>query len=156
MGQTVRVRGTVRTGMLALLTAGVLCVGACGSGPKVKPVVVPTVVAAPGQPRVTVTNEQAGAGVELGREQELVVRLANGVVFAREWSLVDLAPGVLGAAGPTFERDLRSITSGEASGTSIWRFRPLAAGTVTLRFEYRRPRNVEPATEVVTYAVTVR
>ena len=58
--------------------------------------------------------------------------------------------------GPRFRRDLRNVDAAEGTGMSEWRLHPLKAGTVTLRFEYRRPRNLEPASEVATYAVTVR
>ena len=153
MRQAVGVRGLVGVALLALLAT---LVAACAAGDKVKPVVVQPVVTAPGQKAVTVTAGQTGAVVELGLEQELVVRLATEVTSGREWSLVDLAPGVLGVNGPVFERDLRTATVGEAAGTSVWRLRPMAAGAVTLRFEYRRPRKVEPVAEVVTYAVTIR
>lgn len=166
MRQAVGARGGPRIGIAAVLAGSALLalLGACAMFDKAKSAVVGTavpaavqaVVKAPGQKAVTVTTGQAGAGVELGLGQELVVRLGTVVVSGREWSLVDLAPGVLVAAGPVFERDLRNADAGEAIGASVWRLRPVAAGVVTLRFEYRRPRNVEPASEVVTYAVTVR
>lgn len=159
MSQAVRVRGFVGVSMLAVLaTLAVLVslLAACAAGDKVKPVIVQPLVTAPGQKLVTVTAAQAGAGVELGLDQDLVVRLATGVVTGQEWALIDLAPGVLTAAGPVFRRDLRNVDEGEGGGTSEWRLHPLKAGVVTLRFEYRKPRNVAPASEVVTYAVTVR
>ena len=153
MRQVVRVRGLVGVSMLALL---VTLLAACAAGDKVKPVVVQPVVSAPGKKLVTLTLAQAGAGVELGLDQDLLVRLATSVVEGREWSLVDLAPEVLMAAGPVFRRDLRNVDAAEGTGMSEWRLHPLKAGTVSLRFEYRRPRNVEAAREVVTYPVTVR
>ena len=156
MRQAVGVRGLVGVALPALLALLATLVAACAAGDKVKPVVVQPVVTAPGQKVVTVTAGQNGAVIELGLEQELVVRLATNVTSGREWSLVDLAPGVLGVNGPVFERDLRTANPGEAAGTSVWRLRPMAAGAVTLRFEYRRPRKVEPVAEVVTYAVTIR
>ena len=143
------VRGLAGTSMLVLLAA-------CASGEQAKPVVVQPVVRAEGQRSISVTAEQSGAEIELGREQELVVRLATGSTDGQEWSLVDFAPGVLNATGPKFERDLRSTTIDDATGTSLWRLRPSAPGTVALRFEYRRPRRLDPATQVVTYRVTVR
>ena len=153
MRQVVRVRGLVGVSMLALL---VTLLAACAAGDKVKPVVVQPVVSAPGKKLVTLTLAQAGAGVELGLDQDLLVRLATSVVEGREWSLVDLTPEVLMAEGPVFRRDLRNVDAAEGTGMSEWRLHPLKAGTVSLRFEYRRPRNVEAAKEVVTYAVTVR
>jgi len=149
MNPVVWMRGVVGTSMLVLLAA-------CALGDKSKPVVAQPVVRAEGHKSVTVTVGQSGAEVELGLEQELVVRLATGSIVGYEWSLVDLRPGVLSGTGPKFERDLRGTTMDDATGQSIWRLRPSAPGAVMLRFEYRRPRNVEPATQVVTYNVTVR
>lgn len=143
----------VRNGLWAV--ALVMLVG-CAAGDKPKPAVTLPLVKAVGQQSLTVTEAQAGAEVELGREQELIVRLTTSGTAGREWSLVDLAPGVLVATGPKFQRALVSSTDDDASGQSIWRLRPSAAGSVSLRFEYRRPRNTEAATAVVTYAVTVR
>ena len=153
MGSTVGGRSLVGVSMLVLLAS---LVAGCAGGAKTRPVVVQPLVSAPGKKLVTVTLAQAGAGVELGLDQDLVVRLATGLVHGQEWALIDLAPDVLVAAGPVFRRDLRNVDAGEHTGTSEWRLHPLKAGSVTLRFEYRRPRNVAPASEVVTYAVTVR
>jgi predicted secreted protein len=129
--------------------------GACASGDKTPPVVVQPLVKSAGK-SVTVTNVQSGAAVELGLDQELIVRLATAVTNGQQWSLVDPASGVLVAVGPTFERDLRNNTLDDATGTSVWHLKPVAAGTMALRFELRRPRNVEPAKDVVTYNVKVR
>jgi len=148
MKSGVWMRGAVGVSLLALL-------GACASGDKAKPVVQP-LVKAEGKRSVTVTAEQSGATIELGLDQTLVVRLATGSTGKQEWSLVGLAPGVLNPVGPTFERELPSNTDNVASGSSIWRLQPTAAGKVDLRFEYRRPRSVEPATDVVTYVVKVQ
>lgn len=133
-----------------------VALASCASGDKPKPVVAQALVKAVGQQSLTVTEAQAGAEIELGREQELIVRLSTRGTSGREWSLVDLAPGVLVATGPKFQRALLGTTDDDASGQSIWRLRPSAAGSVSLRFEFRRPRNTEAAAAVVTYAVTVR
>ena len=143
----------VRKGIwMAVLVA----LAGCASGDKPKPVAVQPPVKAVGHQSLTVTEAQAGAEIELGREQELVVRLTSVGTNGREWSLVDMAPGVLVASGPKFQRALVGTTDDDSSGLSIWRLRPSAAGNVSLRFEYRRPRNTEAAAAVVTYAVTVR
>lgn len=147
---------TVRRVRKGVWMAVFVALAGCASGDKPKLAVVQPLVKAVGQQSLTVTEAQAGAVIELGREQELVVRLATSGKGDREWSLVDLAPGVLVASGPKFQRALLGATDDDASGQSIWRLRPSAAGSVSLRFEYRRPRNTEPAVAVVTYAVTVR
>lgn len=128
----------------------------CASGDKPKPVALQLLVKAAGQPSLTVTEVQAGAEIELGREQELIVRLTTSGTADREWSLVGLAPGVLVATGPKFQRAVIGTSDNDASGQSIWHLRPAAVGSASLRFEFRRPRNTEPAAAVVTYAVTVR
>lgn len=100
--------------------------------------------------------DQAGARIELGLDQQLQVRLLTRVSLAPEWTLVGHAPGVVDAQGPKFEPDPQSSVSGEVEGDMVWRIRPTAAGTVTLRFEYRRPRNTAPAVQAVTFDVVVR
>ncbi len=136
--------------------AAVVMLAGCAAGDKLKPVVTQPLVKAVGKQSLTVTEAQAGAEIELGREQELIVRLTTGGTGGREWSLVDLAPGVLVATGPKFQRALIGTTDDDSSGQSIWHLRPSAAGSVTLRFEYRRPRNTEAAAAVLIYVVTVR
>ena len=143
----------VRNGLWAM---ALVMLAGCAAGDKLKPVATQPLIKAVGQQSLTVTEVQAGAGIELGREQELIVRLTTVGTSGREWSLVDLAPGVLVATGPKFQRALIGTTDDDSSGQSIWRLRPSAAGSVSLRFEYRRPRNTEAAAAVVTYAVTVQ
>lgn len=111
---------------------------------------------------VTVSDADSGAPIALAASQPLSVRLATTVVGGLEWSLVEQQPaGVLavvpapGGAASVFERALRG-TDIDAAGDVVWRFRPLAAGTTSLRFELRRPRTLDPAERVVTYIVTVR
>ena len=143
----------VRNGLWAM---ALVMLAGCAAGDKLKPVATQPLIKAVGQQSLTVTEVQAGAGIELGREQELIVRLTTVGTSGREWSLVDLAPGVLVATGPKFQRALIGTTDDDSSGQSIWRLRPSAAGSVSLRFEYRRPRNTEAAAAVLTYVVTVR
>lgn len=120
--------------------------------------------AAPQRPRpevdafgVHVAEEHSGSAITLDTGQVLVVRLATRINQNREWSLVDFASGVLtGLAAPAFERDLLAAHTGDASGNTVWRFKPGMAGTVTLKFDYRQPRTLEPPTRTVSYTVTVR
>ena len=105
---------------------------------------------------VTVTAAQAGAEVELGVGQSLVVRLATGSTSGHEWALVDPEQGVLSVGAPTFERALRSASVEEAGGDVIWRLRAVRAGTAQLTFELRRPRDLAPAQQRAIYRVTVR
>ena len=110
----------------------------------------------PGRKVLLVGLDQAGARIELGLDQQLQVRLLTKVALAPEWSLVGHVPGVVEVQGPKFEPDARGNISGEVEGDTVWLVRPTAAGAVTLRFEYRRPRNTAPASQVVTYDVVVR
>ena len=106
---------------------------------------------------VHVAVAHSGSAITLERGQALVVRLATNVNQNREWSLVDFVPGVLtGPAAPAFERESIASSSGDASGAMVWHFKPAAAGTVTLKFDYRHPRTLDPATLSVSYTVTVR
>ncbi len=106
---------------------------------------------------VQVAAEHSGSIITLEREQTLLVRLATNVSQNREWSLVDFVPGVLtGPAAPVFERDPRGSNFDGTSGAAVWHFKPAAAGTVTLKFEYRHPRTLAPAIQTVNYTITVR
>jgi hypothetical protein len=106
---------------------------------------------------VHVAVEHSGTAITLERGQVLVVRLAASVNQNREWSLVDFVPGVLSVpAAPVFERDPLAANSGDASGAAVWRFLPAVAGTVMLKFDYRHPRTLAPASLTVNYTVTVR
>lgn len=110
----------------------------------------------PGRKLILVGLDQAGARIELGLDQQLQVRLLTKVALAPEWSLVGHAGGVVEVQGPKFEPDSRGSISGEVEGDTVWTVRPTAAGMVTLRFEYRRPRSTAPAVQVVTFDVAVR
>lgn len=106
---------------------------------------------------VNVAAEHSGSKITLEPGQELVVRLTTIASPTSEWSLVDFKPGVLtGASAPKFEREIEASNPIQAVGNEVWRFRPAAAGTVTLKFDYRRMRTLDPATQTVTYTVTVR
>ena len=120
--------------------------------------------AAPQRPQIDVNPfgvhvgaEHSGSGITLEREQKLVVRLATITSQNREWALVDFAPGVLtGSTAPVFERESLASNFNDASGVAVWHFKPAAAGTVTLKFDYRHPRTLDPAARTVSYTVTVR
>ena len=116
----------------------------------------PPTVSQPGRKVVLVGLDQAGARVELGLDQQLQVRLLTKAAAAPEWSLVGPVPSGVSVQGPKFELDARSKVSGEIEGDTVWQIRPTAAGSVLLRFEYRRPRTTAPATQVVTFDVVIR
>jgi len=106
---------------------------------------------------VHVSNEHSGGNVTLEREQNLEVSLSTVLSQNREWELVGFVPGVLtGSTVPTFERDPQAAHSGDASGNAVWHFKAAAAGTVTLKFDYRNPRTREPVSRTVSYTVIVR
>jgi predicted secreted protein len=134
----------------------VALLGACSTPEKIKPVVVQAVVQNPGERVITVTERQSGAAIVLEPAQALVVRLATEVTSGRDWLLVDLKPGVLNAPDSTFERLPRNLDDSQSVGTTEWRFKPVAAGSVVLTFELRRPHSLAPAAQTVTFAVTVK
>ena len=140
---------TTAAAALALLAA------ACAMPEKPVPVAPLPVVQSPGKRLVSVSAAQSGAQVTLDKAQVLVVRLPLGVAAGVEWSLVDLKPGVLSVQGAKFERELRSSNDEESSGAMVWHFVPAASGTVTLNFDLRRPRRLDPAVRTVSYIVTV-
>ena len=147
--------------MTIIRTTTSLCaaivLAACGSTP-VSPQAPapPPVIDKPGAKLVGVTDANAGANVTLERAQELVVTLPVSPTNGLEWSVVDLAPGVLSLVGTRFEREPRSSNIGEAAGATLFHFKPQAVGKVTLTFDLRRPRSLLPAVQTLVYQVTVK
>ncbi|MEP7296661.1 MAG: protease inhibitor I42 family protein [Burkholderiales bacterium] len=140
-------------GGLALAAA---LLAACSTPDAPKAPAPQVMIADAGRRAITVTGEVAGANITLERAQPLIVRLAINVTTGQEWSVVDLKPGVLATQGPKFERAPRNVGSSEGEGAVVWQFAPQSAGTVTLNFELRRPRSLQPATQVVSYQVVVK
>jgi predicted secreted protein len=134
----------------ALAAAAVSLVAACAAPPQPQP-----------RPQVNafgvhVAAEHSGSSITLERDRALEVRLGMSVTENREWELVDFAPGVLsGAAAPHFEREQSAANYNEAAGAAVWHFKAAAAGTVMLKFEYRNPRTITPASRTVNYTVVV-
>jgi predicted secreted protein len=107
--------------------------------------------------RVVALTAGSASTVELRRDQELRVSLALEPNSGREWSLVEMAPGVLEQQGGRgFERLGMVSNFSEAAGADVFRFKPLAAGTTTLKFDFRRPRDLEPATRSLSFTVSVK
>jgi predicted secreted protein len=95
--------------------------------------------------------------VELRQDQLLQLRLATKGTTGHVWSLVEMAPGVLAQQGPSnFEREALTSNIGEAAGFEVFRFKPVAAGATTLKFELRRPRDLDPAIQLASFAVSVK
>jgi predicted secreted protein len=129
---------------------------ACSTADKTKPVQVQPVIQNPGRAALTVNDANNGAAIVLERSQELVVRLAVAGSSGMDWSLVDLKPGVLRVvSGPTFERAALNVVDDPSDGSSIWRLRAEAPGTVALNFELRRPHVLGTA-RTLSYPVTVK
>lgn len=133
--------------------------GACTTLDQPTPTLAPRVIQSPGKPTVMVSERQDGASIVLDASQELRVELPNdawAVTHDLEWSVADLSPGVLGVLGSRFERGARDNNPSDAGGSTIWRIKPQAAGQVKLKFVLRRARSLDPATQTVTFDVTVR
>ena len=95
--------------------------------------------------------------VELRQDQELQVRLATRSTTGHVWSLVEMSPGVLAQQGASsFEREGLVSNIGEAAGFEVFRFKPVAAGATALKFELRRPRDLDPAIQQASFAVSVK
>jgi len=107
--------------------------------------------------RVVTLTLGSARSVELRQDQFLQVRLATKATTGHVWSLVEMAPGVLAQQGPSnFEREGLTSNIGQAAGYEVFRFRPVAAGATTLKFELRRPRDLDPAIELSSFAVSVK
>lgn len=145
-------------GSLALCVPLAL-LGACASGDKPKPVVVQSVIQAPGKAHVTVSSASDGAAVVLDASQELRVELAlSGYEVANnmDWSITDLKPGVLTVLGSRFERATRDINPLESDGSTVWRLKAQAPGQVMLTFGLRRAYSVGAPVKSVSFGVTVK
>jgi len=95
--------------------------------------------------------------VELRQDQELQVRLATRATTGHVWTLVEVAPGVLAQQGvSTFERESLVSNIGQAAGFEVFRFKPVAPGTTALKFQLRRPRDLDPAIELANFTVSVK
>ena len=107
--------------------------------------------------RVVTLTLGSATSVELRQDQELQVRLATAGTTGHVWSLVEMKPGVLAQEGTSsFEREGRVSNIGQAAGFEVFRFKPVAAGATTLKFELRRPRDLDPAIQLASYAVSVK
>jgi len=105
---------------------------------------------------VTLTLGSAPS-LELRQDQELRVRLATRSTTGHVWSLVEMTPGVLAQQGASsFERETLVSNIGEAAGFEVFRFKPVASGATTLKFELRRPRDLDPAIQLASFAVSVK
>jgi predicted secreted protein len=145
-----RVLRTLVLGMALALLFG------CSTTDKPKPVPVQPVIQGPGKAALAVSDTDNGASVVMERSQDLIVRLPVRGSSGRDWSLVDLKPGVLRVvSGPTFERTPLSVADDPSDGRSIWRLRAEAPGNVALNFELRRP-HVLGTTRTLSYPVTVK
>ncbi|HWH82421.1 MAG TPA: hypothetical protein VNU71_09305 [Burkholderiaceae bacterium] len=151
-----------RAALLALAATAAVLAGCSMFGakplfdaPKAAP--APALIERPGKAVVRVDDTDSGARIVLERSQELIVRLPFAAARRGEWSLVDLVPGVVGVvSGPTFERGPRNEAADESEGSAVWHLKALAAGNVTLGFQLRAPRSLDPATRTASYAVTVK
>jgi predicted secreted protein len=99
----------------------------------------------------------SASSVELRQDQELQVRLATRGTTGHVWTLVEMTPGALVQQGAaTFERESLVSNIGQAAGFEVFRFKPAASGATTLKFELRRPRDLDPAIQLVSFAVSVK
>lgn len=117
MGKALRgVRAPAGTTLVAVLAA----LAACAAAPVV----------------IDAATESAAV---LRGGQELVVRLHSNPSTGYAWQLREGAATVLAPVGAaTFEPDANAQGRVGAGGIETWRFRAIALGRDTLRFEYRR------------------
>jgi predicted secreted protein len=131
----------------------------CSTADKPKPVVMQAVVEAPGKAVLTLTELDDGARVVVGTTQELRIDLPNSawaVINNFEWSVAEQNPAVLNVIGSRFERNARINNPTEAGGTTVWRVKPQAAGTGSLKFALRRPHRLDPPIQTVSFEITVK
>ncbi|MBC8056076.1 MAG: protease inhibitor I42 family protein [Rhizobiales bacterium] len=133
--------------------------GACAANDKPKPVAVQSVIQAPGQSAVTVSERDIGAAVVVEMAQELRVALPDSswaISNNLAWSVESPNNGVLNVVGSRFERGPRDSNPAEAGGTTVWRLKPQAPGKVSLTFALRWPRSLRPPVQTAIFEVTVK
>lgn len=132
--------------LVAVLAALAACAGAPRPGPPLALAQAPVVVEAAGR-----------SAVVLRPGQELVVRLRSNPSTGFGWRLARGAAVLAPAGAAAFEADADAQGRVGAGGIETWRFRAVAAGRDTLRFEYRRPweKDAAPAS-TATVDVEVR
>lgn len=106
---------------------------------------------------VVVLTAGSAPELTLRMDQELKISLAGEPTFGLEWTLAEMKPGVLAQQGPrSFEREGLVTNFGQGAGSDVFRFKPVAAGATTLKFDYRRPHSLEPASRSVSFTVSVQ
>jgi inhibitor of cysteine peptidase len=103
----------------------------------------------------TITAADAGHPITLRIGEELVLNLECNPSTGYDWFLTDAKNPVLSSLGKPAYVQGRSTPG--AGGIESWNFRASAAGTQTLKLEYRRPweKNTSPAKTAI-FQVTVR
>jgi predicted secreted protein len=144
-----RVRVLVLVAMLATLDA-------CGSVEAPKLPVAQAVIQKPGQKIVRVSIDDSGADIVLEPSQQLAISLELKVRTGLDWSLVDFQPGVLAVQRTRFEPSSRPIDYEQGIGYSEWQMKAEAPGRVTLKFDLRRARSLDPPAQTVTFNVSVQ
>jgi inhibitor of cysteine peptidase len=114
---------------------------------------------ASGDNEVAAGIAQDGQQVELNQGQVLVVTLASNPTTGYSWAVAAVDPALLAQAGdPVYNApDEQKTPLVGAGGSETLRFTASAAGTTTLRLEYRRPwEKDQPAAQTYTLQVVVR
>ena len=95
----------------------------------------------PKQSVIQITEKDAGATVDLERNQQLWVRLEGNRTTGFQWLLGDQTGGMLETVGeaPRYETDPNPFSMLGVGGTENWTFRTIKSGSGLMRFEYRRP-----------------
>jgi predicted secreted protein len=98
---------------------------------------------------------ETGKTIELQRGKRVTVRLEANRSAGYRWSLAFSGDGKLEQLGEAFYAAEKSVPGGD--GAEYWPFRATRAGTVELRFEYRRPwEHDKPVAKGLSYTIEVR
>lgn len=113
----------------------------------------------PRAPVVEVTEQDAGATIDLEPGQPLRVKLASNRTTGFRWLLIDQTGQIIEAVGeaPAYRESPNPGGLLGVGGFEQWTFRPLRQGSGLLRFEYRRPwENGREAIKSAVFNVRVR
>jgi predicted secreted protein len=107
---------------------------------------------------VTVTERDTGRDIELRAGETLRLRLAANRTTGYRWHASGVEDGYLSVPQPPeYVPDQASPRVAGAGGIEVWQLRAQRPGTVVLRFDYRRPFEMQkPPAKTVSFTVHIR
>jgi inhibitor of cysteine peptidase len=107
---------------------------------------------------MTLGEADAGRTVDVSAGQEILIRLPANRTTGYSWALVSPDAGKLGRpTGSVYTPDSTAAGMAGAGGIESWTFKANQSGEEELRFEYRRPFELDtPPAKTVSFTIRVR